>query len=359
MNSKQRVLTAACLGIPDRVPVVPLIFEEWIEKAGEELFRKILKETDSFIGIDFGIDFHGTYFGREGQERLTVETGSNTTTYTLQTPKGDLRWGFRDTGKTVAVCEVMYKDESDIDKLISMLEIPYSKPIPNFEKVNRWRERVGDDALITGGAPGAICLPATFFGDQEFLIRCAVNMPLIQDILKLANDNVIGCIDAQKEAEFEIYRTVGAEYASESFTSPSMFRELIPAYDKPLCDAIHAAGGISFYHCHDKINTLLEDMADIGMNILEPLEAPPCGNVNLADAKRRIGDRVCLMGNIDEMTVMESMDLDTVKQRAVQCIKDAAGGGGFILGGTSSGIYTQKVAEGFLAMAEISKSMAY
>lgn len=358
-SSKDRVLTAARLGRPDRVPVVPQLSEESCEKVGEETFNRILKETDPLIGVDIGIDFHGIYFGREGQDRLRTEKTSTDTIYIIDTPGGELRWAFRNTGTTVAVCEHMFKDMSDVDKLLSILSLPYSPPVGDFEKVYQWREKVGDDALVIVGMSNAIGLPFTFFGDEEFLIRCMTDMPLIHEMLERANENVVRFVDVVKPAQFEIYRVVGGEYASESFVSPAMFQTLIPPYDKPLCDAIRNAGGISLYHMHDRINALLEDLADVGMDILEPVEAPPCGNVSLADAKKRIGDRVCLMGNVDDMTVMESTDVDTVRRMSVQRINEAKGDGGFILGGTASGIFTPKIAEAFLAMGEVSRSMPY
>jgi len=47
------------------------------------------------------------------------------------------------------------------------------------------------------------------------------------------------------------------------------------------------------------VNNLLEEFADTGADALNPLEAPPMGDIyDLGDAKRRMGDRVCVFGNV-------------------------------------------------------------
>ena len=81
-------------------------------------------------------------------------------------------------------------------------------------------------------------------------------------------------------------------------------------------------------------------------------EVPPYGNIDLADAKHRIGDRVCLVGGLDDMEILESLAEETVKVMARKCI-EAAGTDGYCLGGTASGTYTEKAAQNFIALVEV------
>ena len=94
--------------------------------------------------------------------------------------------------------------------------------------------------------------------------------------------------------------------------------------------------------------------AALGIDALDPLEVPPYGGVDFADAKRRIGDRVCLVGGLDDMEVLESLAEETVKAMERKCI-EAAGPDGYCLGGTASGIYTEKAARNFIALVEVAE----
>ena len=63
------------------------------------------------------------------------------------------------------------------------------------------------------------------------------------------------------------------------------------------------------------------------MNVLEPR---PIGDTDLADAKIRIGDRVCLIGNIQYDDIARGSEAE-VEQLVAEAIEQGAPGGGFIL----------------------------
>lgn len=81
--------------------------------------------------------------------------------------------------------------------------------------------------------------------------------------------------------------------------SPRNFDEFVVKYDNQLIAKIHEYGYLTIIHSHGKVNNFLEKFAlDIGTDGLNVLEPPPMGDVDIADAKRRIGHRTCLIGNI-------------------------------------------------------------
>ena len=58
-------------------------------------------------------------------------------------------------------------------------------------------------------------------------------------------------------------------------------------------------------HYNDgKMNPVLEDLAEVGCDVIETLSPPPLGDVDLASAKQRIGARTCLKGHIDQVNIM-------------------------------------------------------
>ena len=67
------------------------------------------------------------------------------------------------------------------------------------------------------------------------------------------------------------------------------------------------------FHTCGRATLLLEDIADTGPDAVETLTFNrSSGDVDLADAKRRIGDRVCLFGGFNEHILHEG-DADDVR----------------------------------------------
>ena len=87
-------------------------------------------------------------------------------------------------------------------------------------------------------------------------------------------------------------------------------------------------------HCHGPLSAVLEDFIEIGANCLHPLEAPPMGDVTLAEAKRRIGHAICLEGNLQIGDIYAGKTADIVAQ--VKHNIEVTGGRGYILCATAS-----------------------
>jgi hypothetical protein len=115
-----------------------------------------------------------------------------------------------------------------------------------------------------------------------------------------------------------------------SLLGPEMFRELVLPYHRRVSDALRAVGGLTLLHCCGHVSRMLEAYAEAGWDGLEPLTPPPLGDTRLEDAKRRVGDRVCLKGNLDPVHVMLEGDRDSVARAARDCLAAGMPGGGYV-----------------------------
>ena len=70
-------------------------------------------------------------------------------------------------------------------------------------------------------------------------------------------------------------------------------------------------------------------MAETGVNCIEPLD--PLGGVSVADAKKRVGGRVCLKGGVNTLTFVNGTPEEMEKETA-EVLKQGMAGGGFLLG---------------------------
>ena len=122
--------------------------------------------------------------------------------------------------------------------------------------------------------------------------------------------------------------------AHEMLTPPWMghrqFDEWVFPYDQMVNDTIHRIGGKLRIHSHGNVMTYLEQFADMGVDAIEPLEHPPFGDVDLAEAKRLVGDRMMLSGNVASQNFLYATR-EEVRQEVRAAIQAAAPGGGFSL----------------------------
>lgn len=148
---------------------------------------------------------------------------------------------------------------------------------------------------------------------------------------------------------------VGAEVVVPPLAGPADFRDFVVRYDRPLHDAVHDLGGFVHVHSHGSISLLLEDFADMGADVLHPVEAPPLGDTPLAEAKQRIGDRVTIEGNVEISRLLDE-EPKAFRRRVRQTIADGKPGGRFVICPTASPYpveLSDRAIENYLALIDI------
>ena len=118
--------------------------------------------------------------------------------------------------------------------------------------------------------------------------------------------------------------------------SPQIYREIFIPLIKENVELTHSFGALYHFYDDGKCMDILEDLADCGIDIISTLPPPPVGDVDLALAKKKVGDKMCLKGNIDLIYVLLKGTPELVKEKVKEAIEVAASGGGFILSTSDS-----------------------
>ena len=344
MTSRERILSAIRLETPDRVPVTPFGLGK-LDPDGT-VARELIETTDPILTVGSGGD---TFLGR-GVDTHTQVEGDRTVT-TIQTPSGDLTRVVRRTEITSATVKFPFESVEDVERFLS---IPYVAPPVDVSAFHALKNRVGDEALVMVGIGDAVCLPASWFSPEGFCLAWADTPDLVLELTTLASDRVTARVDALCEAGVDAFRIIGGEYASVQL-GPMGFDALVMPFDAELVATIHKYDAIAYYHNHGPVMPFLERFAALGVDAVDPFEAPPWGDCDLSEAKASIGDRVCLVGNLDDMEVVESRPVDEVQEMARACL-EMAGPDGYLLGGTASGTYTERGARNFMALVDVAEA---
>jgi len=108
-------------------------------------------------------------------------------------------------------------------------------------------------------------------------------------------------------------------------------RHVFPWY-KEMARRCHEAGLYFFFHSDGVLWDVMDDLIDIGIDALHPID-PTCLDIN--EVKRRVGDRICLMGNISNELLMMGTP-EEVAELTKKRLREIAPGGGYCLGAGNS-----------------------
>lgn len=342
MNSRERLLTAWSCREPDRVPIELRVSPSALEfPRGEAIARFAAEEADNFYGAgaaDWGFLGLPTEYSEEVIEDVPGDYLRRRRTH--HTAVGDFHAITRHKYEELNATDFHWERRfvHTLEDMVRLAEAPRAVPAINAAAFRATVERVGDRGLPLVGLLhplGLLVRQATLEHVYGWL---AGEPAVIHRFLERANDQVAQTVEAMTAAGVGPYFGVTAhEMLIPPWMSPRMFDEYVFQYDKRVNDTIHRCGGRLRAHCHDKVTRFLEQMSDMGIDALEPLEPPPFGDIDLRQAKRLVGDRMLLSGNVPSQSFI-TMSLEEVRQCVRQAIEAGAPGGGFTLrttGGTA------------------------
>ena len=120
------------------------------------------------------------------------------------------------------------------------------------------------------------------------------------------------------------------------FLSPSMFDEFVAPYLVQLVAGYRDMGFYVIKHTDGNIMPILDALVASNPHALHSID--PQGGVDLAEVKRRVGDKVCLIGNVNCALLQTGADSEAATDIR-RALSQGMPGGGYVFG-TSNCIYT-------------------
>lgn len=124
---------------------------------------------------------------------------------------------------------------------------------------------------------------------------------------------------------------ISSPFAGAGFLSKAFYRAFVLPYEGRIARAVEARGARAYIHTCGDIHDRLELMASSGASGIECLDPPPLGRVELGDAKRRVGGRIFIKGNVDPVHVLFEAGAEEVREDARRRIAAGKPGGRYIL----------------------------
>ena len=258
-----------------------------------------------------------------------------TTRHHFMTPRGELSMVVQSNEYTAWITEHLIKEKQDIDLLGEFMPAPKCDVVA----VNREADAFGERGIIRShicsfdvyGQPGCWQDAACLVGIEKLIMATFDDPEWVHALLKTLQRRKLTYVQSMKGARFDVLELGGGD-ASSTVISPGIFDEFVAPYDKPIIEAAHAAGQRVVYHTCGGMMPLLERIAAMGPDAMETFTPVDMGgDVDLAEAKRRIGDKVCMIGGFDQLHFFTKCSPAQTRAEVRRCFEAAGEGGGFIL----------------------------
>ena len=363
-TSRERMRISMSGGQPDRVPVMPQIcYGHAIHTLYDDFRKELIHAAGNPRRLcDLPVEVC-THYDVDGMRLFPLPEPVRV---------------FEEGGQLVAIDPKTDKRIGRIDELGGGQVVPDEFPVPitSVEDVQRIpritrqellssdafgylaeataRAQKADMAVFGSMPPFTVNAVGLYRGRQQALIDLVEAPELVDRIMEIETANAVEWGHAWIEIGVDGLQ-IGDPSSSSSLISPQHFKRFSFVRFKQFCDALRDCGVPIYLHICGNSNPIMEIVAETGVNGFDPLD--PLGGMDIADVKRRVGDRLTLMGALNPLTLLNGTP-EQVYQEGTACCEAGAAGGGYVL--TAGDMVPDKSpAENLFAMVRAAKDFHY
>ena len=326
MNSRERVRNILELKSVDRIPFDIWATSETYDRLRSHLNLKTRSEVDDCLDIDM------RWIVPDYKEQVKHYDDG-----TFQD-----KWGVRyrtvgyDSGSYDEICEHPLKDANAISEIESktwpQIDLwDYEGMLKKTEQIDAIQPR-----WIGTGESSIFERSWAQVGLERFLCDLAINPEIPCRIMDIINEIYIehtlrtlrvcnGRIDM-------IYTADDVGTQNGMLLSPAMWREFVKPRQKYFNAAIKKEFPeiTIFYHCCGSIREIIDDLIEIGVDILNPIQ-PKAKNMDGASLKTLYGKKVAFHGGVDTQDILPHGQPSEIRQEVQRLIRVLGRSGGYIL----------------------------
>ena len=323
---------------PDRLPVTTHHILDYFMNTYME--GKDTQEFFKIMGLDPVYWVNDFRYTKEQEENWRIEeeklTGCvyQTSRYYIHTPEKTLSMVMQSNQYTSWVSEYLIKDKEELEILAKYMPSPYAE----IETVNHAAKR-NDHCLIRGhipgfdifGQPGCWQDLACIYGIENLIMETYDDPEGVKESLQILLNRKLEYVNTLGTCRYDILELGGGD-ASTTVISPGIFEEFVAPYDEKIVKAVQEQGIRVVYHTCGGMMPILENIADMGVDAMETFTPQNMGgDTDLAEAKRRIGNKVCMIGGFDQVNYLCNCTPEDTRKKVRECFNAAGANGGFIL----------------------------
>lgn len=314
MNSKETVI-AALEGLPaDRTPVFIMSRHFSLERKNLS-FRECLEDLSGEKYAEAQADAYQAY----GYDGVMDLEGVNAESEAL----GCVQEIYEDKSPAVVKPRVGHYE------VLTDLQIPDFERTPIFQRqfnvVRALKRRLGSGIPIYGNVQCPFRSAVMLRGLNDLMLDLIGNPKGVHALLEFATSMAISYGKKLVECGADILMPSNP-LASGNLISVDHYKEFVYPYDKKMVAAFRTQGVKTLLHICGKVQDRLHLIADTGYDGVSVDSI-----VDLRRAKEQVGERICLIGNVDVFRPLRRGTPQEVRRKALECMEAAGSGSRFML----------------------------
>ena len=333
MTSYERVMTALSHRKPDRPPLNYFGTEETTRK----LLTHLRLETHEELLRYFGADMRYVSARYVGPEEFSGPCGYSSS--------GKDMWGVVWKPVSNDFCtynEVVHHPLAGMETLEELRAYPW--PSPDWLSVSHLRE---DISSINQSERRAIVWSAgTFFetawwlrGFEQFLVDMVERPDITEFILMKATrflkEVTMRALEAAAGQIDILWSASDIGMQSGMMFSPDLWREQIKPWQRELIEPFRQMGLKTRYHSDGAIVPVIEDLIEMGLDLLDPIQ-PKAKGMEAEHLKARFGGRISFYGGVDTQELLPFGSARQVEEEVVRLIRVLGANGGYIVAASNA-----------------------
>jgi len=351
VTPRERILVTLEGRTADRVPVAPFVQDEFLayHYPEKQSVDRVIDAKALADDLDFDLmakprTLERAYFlehSATGWEvtRTSQSIGGNLHhRLVINTPDGPLVQesvtpdaGVATSGLTASITRHLLESEENIAIFFRHLPpFPAAMEMNVRETVALWKKSLGERGVLAPWGPGGIFNLACDLRGIETLLMDAAEDPE-------AHREFMGRLTEAVEPQVRCLAGSGAEcvgfqgnMANAGVMSATFFDEHVRPYEERTLRAACDAGAFTVYHNCGIARRFYPIYREMPMSLWETVSPPPQGDNDLVEAKAAVGDRLCLLGNLDQIDFLKKATPQEVASRTREIMRCGAPGGRYI-----------------------------
>ncbi|HHV59322.1 MAG TPA: methyltransferase [Clostridiaceae bacterium] len=191
----------------------------------------------------------------------------------------------------------------------------------------------GDVALIPGPS---LKNPRGIRKIEDWLVAHILYPDYIMEVFELQAESALKNLEIYKQAvgnRIQVINVSGTDFGTQNgaFISPEVFRKLYKPFYRKINDWIHKnTEWKTFYHSCGSIISLLDDLIDSGVDIINPVQCSAYG-MDPEVLKQKYGDKIVFWGGgVDTQKILPFGTPEDVQTQVKERLKTFSAGGGYV-----------------------------
>ena len=215
-------------------------------------------------------------------------------------------------------------------------KFPWPRPQDiGYSDVEAVARLLPDGMKVISGCTGIYESVWMLMGFEGFSMALAENPALVERMFQKIGElhyNMIKTVAAMPHVG-AIWYTDDIAYTEGLLVSPAVYRKHLFPWMRKIKAVCRERDLPLLFHSDGDLWQVMDDLIEIGVNALHPIEPKA---MDIAEVKRRVGRKLCLIGNIDLGYTLTRGTPEEVRAEVRERIRACAPGGGYCVGSSNS-----------------------